>query len=43
MKFVSLTGPLSKKTVKEYALSCENQVEKDQLTAMCGAGKTFEE
>jgi hypothetical protein len=29
-KFVDLTGPLTKKVVKEFALKCLNQKEKDE-------------
>lgn len=42
-KFVSLTGPLSKKAVKEFAPFCESQQEKDELLGMTGMGKQFEE
>jgi len=44
-KFVSLTGPLSKKMIKELATKCESVKEKDELLAMCamGSSKVFEE
>lgn len=29
-KFVDLTGPLSKKTIKEFASKCENIKEQDE-------------
>merc|ERR1712203_1026307 len=38
-KFVSLTGPLSKKSIKEFAAKCESAAERDELVNMCGMGK----
>lgn len=43
-KFVSLIGPLSKKTVKEFAQKCEDSKERDELLGLCGmGGKEFDQ
>jgi hypothetical protein len=41
-KFVSLTGPLSKKMIKEFATKCEDAKEKDELLGMTSMGNSKE-